>query len=177
MNVSHAAQKLLLKRSQWALTFMCLHSIPDPASNDVIVFQVPSTEIRLATPDQRLRQLRLLRVQYDSITFCGVWSVSHLAQSHASRSAPRNIEKSVSMDRVRTVVDGVPVEDNPRARRKECSRRAIADCRRLKVSRMSRMGKCAIHCGALRDPHVNPSPAPLAIISSLFTGFLDRFIF
>lgn len=141
--VSHAAQRTSLWTTV-VLTFVCLHRVPDSAPNDVIVFQVSSAKIRLASPDQWLRQLRLLCVQNDPVTLCASRQSHAWRSRKASRSAPRKIEKSVSMDRVRTAVDGVPVEANPRTCRKECSRRAITDKTMSSGGlKMTRRGKSA----------------------------------
>lgn len=69
------------------------------------------------------------------------------------------MEKSVSMERARGTVDG---EDQPRTRRRDCSRRAIAESGAKNDQNGKILGAAnSSHSGAMIDPHVDPR-LPLA---------------
>lgn len=109
-------------------TFMGLHRIPDSTANDVIMSDVSAAQMCLVALLQWLRQLRLFLVQHSPIALCPSCQpcLSYRKLSSMNRRAPRKMEKSVSMDRVRGIPAAVVDEVvSPRTRRKECSRRAI----------------------------------------------------
>lgn len=96
-------------------------------------------------------------MQHGPIALCALSVFSSARRS--STGAPRKMEKSVSTDRARGAVDG---EVQPRTRRRDCSRRAIAESGAKNDQNGKILGATSItHSGAMIDPHVNPR-LPLA---------------
>jgi len=95
-------------------------------------------------------------MQYGPIALCALSVISPARRS--SMSAPRKMEKSVSMERTRGAVDGGV---QPRTRRRDCSRRAIAElgAKSIQNGKILVATKDDIHSSAIIDPLIPGFPS------------------